>query len=448
MTSSDVVEHKRYVCSDALKNNNKVWEYMVHSDQRVTVKYGRVGGTLAVDGPKTMSRKDLDKKIAAKTGGRGKLGTAGYKPPYREITVIAGATGPTGPKLSTEELKAAATAQLAKADPVVTKLVERLVEVNRHELHKASGGQLNVDLATGIVMTPVGVVTKDNVKEARVILDKLAPYVLKSNFNDSKFIVGLNDYLMLVPQKVGHSRGWHEYFMSGQQDLTKQSTLLDQLEASAELADARMKAAAAAGTAPTALTSVPNLFNAELEILTDPVIIKKITDMFMSNINRSHEAARLRPVKFYRFHLPHSKEAWDKDGAKLDNHMLLWHGTRVFNLLSIMKSGLLMPRTLSTMQIAGAMFGNGLYFSDQSTKSLNYSYGYWDGRARDTNCFMFLADVAMGKSYTPKGSYETLPKAGYDSTFADQRSGVRNKEMIVYRLGQANLRYLVEFDEK
>jgi poly [ADP-ribose] polymerase len=128
---------------------------------------------------------------------------------------------------------------------------------------------------------------------------------------------------------------------------------------------------------------------------------------------------------------------------------MLWHGTRIFNVLSILKSGLLLPKTLSTMQIAGAMFGNGLYFSDQSSKSLNYSRGYWDGGPRDRNCFMLLVDVALGSSYIPKGSYETLPKAGHDSTFAKPGvSGILNNEYIVYRPSQANIKYLVEFEEK
>ena len=62
---------------------------------------------------------------------------------------------------------------------------------------------------------------------------------------------------------------------------------------------------------------------------------------------------------------------------------------------------------------------------------------------------MFLVDFALGDSYIPKGSYETLPKAGYDSTFAKPGvSGILNNEFIVYRPAQANIRYLVEFEEK
>lgn len=96
------------------------------------------------------------------------------------------------------------------------------------------------------------------------------------------------------------------------------------------------------------------------------------------------------------------------------------------------------------------MFGDGVYGSDQSTKALNYARGgTWDHGPIDKSCFMFLVDFALGKMYIPKGSYETLPKIGYDSTFAKPGiSGIMNNEFIVYRDSQVNIRYLVEFEER
>ena len=126
--------------------------------------------------------------------------------------------------------------------------------------------------------------------------------------------------------------------------------------------------------------------------------------------------------------------------------MELWHGTRASNLLSILKGGLVIPSS-SSSHVTGRMFGDGLYFSDQSSKSLNYSYGYWGGGSRDNNCFMFMCKVKMGKYYVPRGSYDgPFPRKGHDSVYAKaSRSGVRNNEMIVYSTDQANLVYLIEF---
>jgi poly [ADP-ribose] polymerase len=397
-----------------------------------------------------MTRSELDAKIREKVKGRGKVDTPTYKPPYREIAVLAESmpTGPTGPSIAKAEVHEAAKQQLAKSNPVLIKLVERLVEANRHELHKASGGQMNIDLTTGIISTPIGVITKDSITNARQVLDNLDPFVKKHDFDNKSFISQLNDYLMLVPQQVGHARGWHKTFLTDAAAMSRQTTLLDQLDASAELAEARKKSAIQ-GAVATSIASTPNLFDAELTLLEDKAEIDRITKFFMSNINSRHESRHLRPIRFYQVKLPKVDAAFEAHGAKLKDIRQLWHGTRMFNVLSILKSGLMLPKTLSTMQIAGAMFGNGCYFSDQSTKSLNYAYGYWDHNSRDKNCFMFLFDVAMGEHYVPKGSYETLPKRGYDSTWAKPgHSGIMNDEMIVYRLDQQRPRFLVEFDEK
>ena len=119
--------------------------------------------------------------------------------------------------------------------------------------------------------------------------------------------------------------------------------------------------------------------------------------------------------------------------------------TKKHNIISIMKKGLIIPPATASY-CTGRMFSNGLYFSDQSTKSLNYSYGYWDSN-RDSNCYMFLADVLMGKEYVPYRSCSTFPN-GYDSIFAKAgKSGVINNEMVVPNTNQANLKYLIEFTE-
>ena len=62
---------------------------------------------------------------------------------------------------------------------------------------------------------------------------------------------------------------------------------------------------------------------------------------------------------------------------------------------------------------------------------------------------MFLVDMAMGNEYTPNRGWgsSVWPHPGYDSTFARAGvSSVMNNEMIVYKIDQVNLKYLVEFE--
>lgn len=310
-----MIEKKTLVCSDASNNNNKFWSYEYDTDTEMcTVTYGRVGQEGVKDPAKKMKRNELDRKINAKLAGRGKFGTPSYKPPYREIAVLGDSktfTGPSGPTISKEVVREAAKKQLASSNPELTHLVERLVEANRHELIKASGGQMDIDLKTGIISTPVGVVTKDTVLEARKILDNLQPFVQSNDFDSQGFMSNLNSYLMLVPQKVGHARGWHRNFFSTYNTLQSQNTLLDQLDTSADLAEARLIAAKDSAIQST-IADTPSIFNAELTLLSDKTEIKRIEKMFFESINSRHESRHMKPIRFYEVKFPETKNLLNK----------------------------------------------------------------------------------------------------------------------------------------
>lgn len=69
--------------------------------------------------------------------------------------------------------------------------------------------------------------------------------------------------------------------------------------------------------------------------------------------------------------------------------MLLWHGTRTCNLLSIMAQGMrIAPKEA---QIAGALFGKGLYFADVFSKSMSYCEASFPK-------VMLLCEVSLGDS--------------------------------------------------
>jgi poly [ADP-ribose] polymerase len=118
-------------------------------------------------------------------------------------------------------------------------------------------------------------------------------------------------------------------------------------------------------------------------------------------------------------------------------------------MLSILGKGLLLPK-LSPGQKVGAMFGDGLYFANQSSKSLNYCDGMlWtsDGSGKPETIYMFLASVALGNYFTPEGPVSTNPPEGYHSYWAKAgQSGVMNDEIIVFDASQIRLDYLLEIE--
>lgn len=69
--------------------------------------------------------------------------------------------------------------------------------------------------------------------------------------------------------------------------------------------------------------------------------------------------------------------------------ILLWHGTRAENVASILENGFKTPAANRQM------FGKGIYFADRLSKSANYC----DKTEHGAVGYLFLCEVAVGKSY-------------------------------------------------
>lgn len=126
----------------------------------------------------------------------------------------------------------------------------------------------------------------------------------------------------------------------------------------------------------------------------------------------------------------------------------LIHGTRNPNIFSIMKGGLLIRPTNAAV-ISGAAYGNGIYHSAHTAKSLNYT-------GHDSDKIFFIQNVNMGKPYEYSGwyrdgkdlsrdkmNYEALNKMGYDSLYVKPGDGLLNSEYIVYKSEQTTTNFLI-----
>jgi poly [ADP-ribose] polymerase len=96
------------------------------------------------------------------------------------------------------------------------------------------------------------------------------------------------------------------------------------------------------------------------------------------------------------------------------------------------------------------MFGHGIYFANQATKSTNYCSA---SRPKKPH-MLLLADVAIGRPYVapdampnctqaPDLHDSVLGKAGKTMAWG---GSLRYDEHIVYNAAQQTLRYLVTFD--
>jgi poly [ADP-ribose] polymerase 2/3/4 len=428
-------DHRLFVFVDPVANNNKFWEIEL-APTGVTCKWGRIGG---LGQSKTYAGEDRNKfnaRIQKKLNEN-----------YKETSLVSN-------KFNQEDTKhkvtQAAVSQIAKGDSDLQALVLRLIQANRHDIIKATGGQVTFN-EDGMARTALGIVTLSAITSARCILNAWLTPEGVPDLTSSAVLKEISEYLTYIPQKVSAKRGWHTDLFGTREKLEKQNDLLNKLETSVLQA---YKDIEANKRERDKVASQPShqepIFEVKLKKVTDAREIRRIDSLYRKNLNSRHASSSLKIKTVYSLEIPTMAREFERDGRKVGGIREYWHGTRSFNVLSILKAGLVIPKSEpgSSYHITGRMFGDGLYFSDQSSKSLNYSMGYWDRSSnRDPSCFMFLADVAMGRAYTPRRAELTLP-IGYDSMFAvGGKSGVLNNEMVVYRLGQANLKYLIEFSE-
>jgi poly [ADP-ribose] polymerase len=428
----NVVREARFIKSDVENNNNKFWYITEFDDCTCVVQFGRVGGDGANKTHNFSSQgqaaRFFDSKCREKQGDR-----KGYRP----LQVLNGATGNAPAAIARKKLEKVATEQIVTNSPETQALVRYLTQANVHNILAATTMKYDVD--KGLFTTPCGIVSQDGIDTARTLLSQIGDFVAAGDFRNVKYAKILNDYLMLIPQKVGRKLDPATLYPDVDA-VQKQNDILDSLDASLQTVLAKPE--------NEDEPEPPKLFEVKLHLIAVKKDINRIQKIYQSTMQAMHACAHLDVKTVYEVEIASMERPFAEKGKEVGNIMELWHGTRASNLLSILKSGFLIPPS-NAPHCTGRMFGNGVYFSDQSTKSLNYAYGYWGGGPRDNNCFMFLVDVAMGKIFVPSGPSADLPKPGYDSTFAKAgESGVMNNEMIVYQTYQVNPRFLVEFAPK
>lgn len=419
---ASVLEEHKLILADISVNSNKFWHGSLLDDNSVVTEWGRVGES-GQNLRKTFSSQEAAAKFLATK--RREKERKGYS-----VQRTLGAS-PT-------PIVADASAIIeSDQDPTTKGLLDYLVKTNVH--HITTSTSIVFDPSSGSFSTPLGIVTNDGIDEAEDILEKISIYVDKGDWSSSALLNLINGYLRIVPSDIGRSRPNPRTIYPDLQSVQAQQQILDSLRASLA---ALNSSASAQGKCDT---------RARLTLLNDgggqgSRTFKRILKMYLESMNSRHVAAKLRLRRIYEIEILGMSAAFEKEGAKMENIWDLWHGTRDANLLSILNSGYVIPRRGGSIAVTGRMYGDGIYFSDQSTKSLNYSAGYWSGGGRSARTFMLLNDVAMGRFYVPNGGFSGGCKRGYDSTFAKAgRSGVLNNEMIVYKTGQIRPKYLCEF---
>lgn len=458
-----IVDEAMLVMVSANNNNNKFYHVTLSDTGTVTKRYGRVG-VEGVSRTESTGRHGFDKVIREKTN-------KGYKQ-----TQIVSESSATVKNDNLSSIAKKALVGSGGSNSILEELVDTLVRLNNHDILETSGGLIKVN-SDGLMTTPLGLINQNSINAARAILRSLET----TPVSGSRFVPQLEEYLSLIPQKVGSKRGWYETFFNEENTFASQHEFLKQLSESLALREERKKAAAEAeassgSTDDEIAKKYENLFALKVSLLEDEKEFAKINKLFEAGKSRHHHASsQLKLKRVYVLNDDASLEAYEETKKRLGNVATLWHGTRANNVLSILRKKLFVPNISgSGIQIQGRMFGTGIYqagglrgelkdygkrvggstpIRGGSTKSLNYSVGgVWDGGARDYNqCFMFLTESVLGKEFRPNARYgfgnDRVQHSGkYDSIYAkSEETGLMNDEIIIWNTNQISMRYLCEF---
>jgi poly [ADP-ribose] polymerase len=132
----------------------------------------------------------------------------------------------------------------------------------------------------------------------------------------------------------------------------------------------------------------------------------------------------------------------EKQNNKQTRYLL--HGTRCTSVIPIIEQGLKI-RPQGNYQFSGKVYGDGNYFSETCSKSLNYT-GY------DNDQVLLIYEVHTGNPFTYDGwykgnsfslDYKNLQSRGYDSTFVKAGGGLLNTEIIAYKEEQCYIKYAI-----
>lgn len=337
-----------------------------------------------------------------------------------------------------------------KLDPSVGRLVTRLYEEAGKAVRSSLSGSLNTTEEN-----PLGTLTLAQIASGREVLQRIQKLLIKSpsyqNSIKTKILDLSNEFYSAIPQvmeKRPTSRQGKEAMNAWLRGLAlNNSTVLDEKEDLLELlGDVQ---GMVGGFATTDAHKKYKEIGCSYEAIDHKDKRFKKVEKFVQSTRSRHHSWGVDVVDVWAMSVKGQKEAHLEGMKKAGNVKPLFHGSRSANILGICKHGLLMRPP--GVYVTGSMFGNGLYFADQSSKSEQYSTSRFGGsRGSGDSYFMFVTDVALGKikKYSRAQSHLSKAPSGYHSVQGEKGSSLLHNEFIIYNLDQHILQYLIEFKPK
>ena len=437
--------------TDMMNGNNKFYQMELHKGTsgkfRIYSAYGRTGKTPVKE--ERMPADELEARAEFD-----KIQRSKEKKGYRKVDMVSTRQGSDigNQKILSQDFKkdnvaapAAIKATVAKIDASIAKLVERLYT----EAGQSCQSQLNGSLQS-TASNPLGTLSLTQLSEGKDILQKINALLSKKtsliNSIEPEVLSLTNAFYSAIPQEIplrpkdeaGRDSWLRRFALNNSKILDEKSDLIDLL------GDVKGMMAGFA-------TDDIGVKYQELNCVIDLVPLEKFqwAKDYVEKSQSRHHNWRLGVKRVWSVSSK-GQAGYRKTMDGIGNIQPLFHGSRASNIMGICKKGLLLRPPGA--YVTGSMFGNGLYFADQSTKSSQYATARFGGDSSrfGNTFFMFIADVALGriKKYEDAQTHLQAPPHGHHSVQGVKGRSLLHNEFIVFDIKQNELKFLVEFEQK
>lgn len=473
----DCVLRKTLNFTDIIKNNNKFYNLeVIESDKGewfIYTIYGRVGQAGAEDYRACLTREQAEAEAEKILKGKAKKGYVEVKLAKADVGSEQGQSKVEN-KFSIEALEKAGIKinkeeETSKLHAEVRELIRTWFGVTQEFI------ELNLDTKK----CPLGQLSLDQIDVAKKILEE-ARLILHGKKIDKQELNRLtSSYYSNIPHVLGSRIDADVLRFDADDKIDKALDILDVFTDAKDVENVISK--------KSAVDSQYATLNANLEYVDPNEPVWKWIDTMLHKTRASNHSylGKLKTHRVFKVNRDKEEELWLATAEKIANEdckfnpsdvyaqlvkerpdlskeMMAfykranilpgWHGTRRANMIGITTKGLLIRP--SGVVHAGSMYGDGIYWATNSTKSINYTDAdgsYWAGGKAKT-AYLFLADVAFGKQQVVSYSsmYTRNSIKPNHSVWAKAGSAVYNDELITYTPSgkdqQHRIRYIVEFE--
>jgi poly [ADP-ribose] polymerase len=280
------------------------------------------------------------------------------------------------------------------------------------------------------IQTPLGKLSASQVAKGLEILARIED-LLDNGISNHQLDRLTNEFYSVIPVTFGARVDYQKFLINNYNKLNQQKDLLGVMSSVVQVQDSLEKT----------LEDKYKALNIKLKALSERTKeYKSIKEMVVGTHSRHHHFG----VNVQEIYKIEDMVGHDKFNPLKVETMDLFHGSRNENVLSIMQNGL-MIKPKSAVH-TGSMFGSGIYFASDVTKSANYCWGF-NGGSRNDSYYMFISEVATGKIKGYENAQPHLSSApyGYNSVRGVKGRSLLHDEYIVFNESQSKLKYIIEF---